>query len=179
MRGLKALAENIQTTPELEKEIETEIQRAIPLYTTAALYETFNQTEAPDWAAPFLKNTPVPDGAPVAITVYATTIGPGLEEELAEALSRGETLRSRLLTVIGEEAAEQTTAFVSRLLSEEAREERSEFSPRVDTRDASLRRSIFSFLSADKIQIQTDTHGHLSPRFTRAGHILWWPPTKK
>lgn len=179
LRGLKALMGGTQVTPELEKAVETEVERARELYSTAAVYNTFNRGEAPAWTESLWETKNDAGAKPVAVTLYAATIGAGLEGELGGALSRGEALRSQILTSLGEESAEQAAGFVYRLLAEEAKEESCELSPRAGAMEAGQQRDILSALEADKVQIQIDSQGHLLPRFTRAGYVLWWPPAKK
>ncbi|MBK8872170.1 MAG: hypothetical protein IPN19_14320 [Elusimicrobia bacterium] len=58
-----------------------------------------------------------------------STIGVPFENELGDALARGEGLRSRLLTAL-EELAEQSALFVERLVAEEARQESCELEER-------------------------------------------------
>jgi hypothetical protein len=178
LKGLKALTGDTRVTPELEQAVEGEIDRAPAAYATAALYETVTAATAPDWAAELMRPAEgVP--APVALTLFVSTIGPGLEEELGNALSRGEALRSQILTAVGDDSAEQTAAFVQRLVAEEAEEEACELSARVYPPAEELRRRVLSLLSSDKIGIQMDSLGHLTPRFTRTGYVTWSPPSKK
>ncbi len=178
LRNLKALLGNAQTTPELEKAVESEIKKAAEFYSTAALYDTFGPAESPAWAAALWDAANESGAKPVAVTFYAATIGPALEGELGDALSRGEALRSQILTSVGEESAEQAAQFVYRLISEEAKEESCGLSERAAP-SPEVQREILALLEADKVQIQMDGMGHLSPRFTRTGHVLWWPPAKR
>lgn len=180
LKGLKALTPNAQLTPELEKAVEAEIARAQELFATAALFETFGPDALPEWARTLADATRGEKGGkPVAVTFYAATIGTGLEGELGDALSRGEGLRSQILTSLGEESAEQAANFVCRLVADEAKEESCELSDKAPAEAPELRRNILSVLEAEKVQIQMDNVGHLIPRFTRTGYVLWWPPAKK
>ncbi|MBI4396864.1 MAG: hypothetical protein HY548_07200, partial [Elusimicrobia bacterium] len=100
-RGLKALTGSTLMTPELEKAVEAEIQKTNALFSTAALYNTLGHKEAPEWVA-FLWDQANEAGVkPVAVTFYTATIGPGIEEELGDSLTRGEALRSQILTALG------------------------------------------------------------------------------
>nr|HNI56236.1 hypothetical protein [Elusimicrobiota bacterium] len=47
MRNLRALSENAQATPELEKAVETEIRSVASSLETAALYATFSPDACP------------------------------------------------------------------------------------------------------------------------------------
>ncbi|MBI4397079.1 MAG: hypothetical protein HY548_08295, partial [Elusimicrobia bacterium] len=80
---------------------------------------------------------------------------------------------------LGEESAEQAANFVHRLITEEAKEETCEVSPRTDADTEEMRMNVLASLDAEKIQIRLDNQGHLSPRFTRIGYVLWWPPAKR
>lgn len=178
LRNLKLLLENAQTTPELDKDIETESAAALALLETAALFVTVPRGQAPDWSealwAP-LEGHP----APVALTFFTVTIGPGLEGELAGALSRGEGFRSRVLTALGEELADQGASFVERLVAEEALQDSCELLDRRTFTDDGMGRSALGFLDAGRIGVGYDVGGHRAPRFTRVGVIPWGPPSKK
>jgi hypothetical protein len=178
LKNLKALAGDTHPTPELEKAVEAELRRAGDLFSTAALYNTYDPGETPEALASLWEPAPEDPRKPVAITLYAATVGAGMEEELGNALSRGEKLMSQVLTAVGEESAEQAAAFVQRLVSEEAIQESCELTPRREAPEA-LKREVLSFLSAEKVGIAVDGQGHLSPRFTRVGALQWYPPKKK
>lgn len=177
LRNLKVLLENAQDTPELSKDIDAETKTALGRLDTAALFATVVRGQAPEWLAPHW--TPA-DGepAPVALTVFAATIGDGLEAELAVALSRGETFRSRVLTALGEELADQSAAFVERLVAEEAQVDACELSGRRPIQDAAHREAL-AFLDAGRVGIGVDVAGHRVPRFSRVGVVPWGPPSKK
>jgi hypothetical protein len=178
LRGLKALMGGTQPTPELEKAIEAEITRAEPSYSTAALYETYDKQKTPSWAGALWQSNPETGAEPVALTLYAASIGPAIEGELGDALGRGEALRSQILTALGDEAAEQAANFVYRLLGDEAKDEGCDLAPRSAVAPE-LQRDLLSALDAGKVDIQMDSLGHLLPRFTKTGYVLWWPPAKK
>ncbi|HOW27745.1 MAG TPA: hypothetical protein PK876_04490 [Elusimicrobiota bacterium] len=178
-RGLKALVADAQDTPELEKAIETEIRNAEELYSTAALYETCPRDKSPEWARSLLEATNENGAQPVSLTFYAATIGNGLEEELGNCLSRGEGLRSQILTAVGYEAADQSAHFVGRLVTEEAKREGCDTSNQMFSVPDPMARDILNFLDGSKIQIQLDGQDHLLPRFSRIGCLFWWPPTKR
>jgi hypothetical protein len=178
LKGLKALASTAQVTPELEQAVESEVSRAQEHFLTAAMYKTFGLDELPEWAASLAP--PREKGVtPVALTFFAATIGVGIEGELGDALSRGEGLRSQILTSLGEESAEQAVNFVQRLVAEEAKEESCELSGRTAASEMDLQRNILSALEADKIDIRMDNVGHLSPRFSRTGFFIWWPSSRQ
>lgn len=178
LRNLKSLLDDAQLTPELEKGVESEILAASRRLDTAALFETMTPVQSPAWMGP-LWGPPPDKNPPVAHTLFVTTIGTGMEMERTDALSRGEELRSKILTAIGEELADQAANFVERLVSEEAHqdscelEERRLFSAPQEVKDALER------LEAGRLSIGFDGSGQLSPRFTRAGVIPWGPPAKK
>lgn len=178
LRNLKSLMDGAAVTPELEKAVEGEVTSAARWLDTAALYETITPSQSADWLAPSW----IPaegEKKPVALTLFVATIGVPFENELGDALSRGEGLRSRLLTALGEELAEQAALFVERLVAEEARHESCELEERRLFSDPDPVRSTLSTLGADRVGIAYDAVGHLSPRFTRAGVIPWGPPAKK
>ncbi len=179
MRFLKLIMGNTQVTPELEKAVETEIHKVNDLYATAAVYQTFKHDEVPDWGDPLWDTADESGTKPVAVTFFAVTIGTGLEYELGEAIGRGESLRSHILTSVAEESAEQAARFVYRLLGEEVKGESCALSERVDELSQEGRRNILSLLDSSKVEISLDNTGHLSPRFTRTGHVLWRPLSKK
>lgn len=176
LKNLKALTGRAQATPELESAVETEIGRASSLYATAALYDTFRPGKTPDSIVSLWRPPAGAPGAPVALTLYVATIGTPLEEALGGALSRGEALLSQVLTAVGEESAEQAAGFVARLAADEAAKEGCELSDRRDVPEADLRREVLSLLGSDKLGITLDGPGHLSPRFSRVGGLLWYPP---
>lgn len=179
LKNLKALSEDPQVTPELESAVADGIRRAVGLYATAALYDTFDHGKTPATLDPLWEKPADAAGNPVALTLYAATVGAPLEEELGGALSRGEGLMSRILTAVGEESAEQAAAFVARLAAEEAVAESCELSPRRDVTEAELRRAVLDLLGASKIGVAVDGPGHLLPRFTRVGAILWFQAKKR
>ena len=179
LKNLKALTGDAQSTPELESAMETEMRRAVDLFATAALYDTFDRGRTPESLAGFWEAPADAPAEPVALTLYAATIGTPLEEALGGALSRGEALLSRVLTAVGEESAEQAAAFVTRLAAEQAAQEGCEVSPRREAPTPDVRRDVLSFLNSEKVGIVVDGAGHLSPRFTRVGGLLWYPPKKR
>jgi len=176
LRGLKALRPDI--SPDLDKSIEAELLRAPALLSTAAVYDTFRQDRSPAWAAGLWETENETGAKPIAVTFYAATVGDALEKEAARVMDAGDGLRGQILTSIGEEAADQSANFVHRLVADEAKEDSCELSPRADAADAGLS-DILSLLEADKVSIRLSEDGRLLPRFSRAGHILWWPPAKK
>ncbi|MBK8575598.1 MAG: hypothetical protein IPN90_07955 [Elusimicrobia bacterium] len=178
LRNLKALLDDAQFTPELEKAVESEILAASNRLDTAALFGTVTPAQSPPWMGPLWG--PAPDEKPpVAHTVFVATIGAAFESELADALTRGEGLRSRLLTAIGEELADQAANFVERLVAEEARQESCELEERRFFSTSQDIQSALDLLEAGRLSIGYDAAGHLSPRFTRAGTLPWGPPAKK
>jgi hypothetical protein len=178
LKNLKALTGDAHTTPELESAVDSEMRRAGDLYATAALYDTLEPGRTPEALADLWQKPADGAAEPVALTLYAATIGPRLEDALGDALSRGEGLMSRVLTAVGEEAADQAAAFVQKLVAEEAVQDGLELYPRreaaVDRRGEAL-----ALLGADKIGVTLDAAGHLTPRFTRVGGILWYPAKKR
>lgn len=165
-------------TPELEKAVESECASAARRLDTAALYETITPAQSSDGLA----SSWIPaEGKkkPVALTLFVSTIGVPFENELGDALARGEGLRSRLLTALGEELADQSALFVERLVTEEARHDSCELEEKRIVTDPEWARSAFAALGAERVGISFDTVGHLSPRFTRVGVIPWGPPAKK
>ncbi|MBP9127434.1 MAG: hypothetical protein KBD85_03135 [Elusimicrobia bacterium] len=179
LRNLKTLLDGASIiTPELEKAVESESVSALRRLDTAALYETITPAQSADWLAPSW--IPVEgEKKPVALTLFVSTIGVPFENELGDALSRGEGLRSRLLTALGEELAEQSALFVERLVAEEARQESCELEERRLFSDPEWIRLALRVLGADRVGISYDLVGHLSPRFTCVGVIPWGPPAKK
>ncbi len=178
LKNLRALMEGAQATPELEKDMEAESRAALPLLQTAALYATFAPGQGPAWTEPLW--TAVPDeDAPVALTLFAATIGLGLEGEIGRALERSESFRSRVLAALGEELADQSAHFVARLLAEEAKDDACELSDRRPLNAAEDQQALLETLDASRIPLSFDAGGHLVPRFSRLGYVLWWPPTKK
>lgn len=180
LKNLKALTGQTQVTPELEQAVESEIRRAADLYATAALFDTFKPGKTPESLAPFwIKPADAPGGEPVALTLYVATIGTPLEEAVGGALSRGESLISQVMTAVGEESAEQAAGFIGRLAAEESAQEGCELAPRKEASSPALRRDILSALGADKLGVSMDAADHISPRFTRVGGLLWYPPKKR
>ena len=178
LRNLKVLLDNPQETPELSSDIEAEAKAAQAFLDPAALYTTVVRGSAPGELDPFWEPA-AGDPAPVALTLFAATIGAGLETELAGALSRGETFRGRVLTALGEELADQAAAFIERLVGEEAQSDACELlSRRLCTEDPPPL-AVLTFLDAGRIGIGQDSAGHRFPRFTRVGVIPWGPPSKK
>jgi hypothetical protein len=178
LRNLKSLMDGAAITPELEKAVESECASAARRLDTAALYETITPAQSSDWLA----SSWIPaegEKKPVALTLFVSTIGVPFENELGDALARGEGLRSRLLTALGEELADQSALFVERLVTEEARHESCELEEKRIVAEPEWARSAFAALGADRVGISFDTVGHLSPRFTRVGVIPWGPPAKK
>ncbi|MBL0058477.1 MAG: hypothetical protein IPP35_05090 [Elusimicrobia bacterium] len=178
LRNLKSLLDNAQITPELEKAAEAEALGSIHRLDTAALYGTWTPAQAPAWMEPLWRPAPGGTKGPVCLTLYTATIGTGFELELAEALSRGEGLRARLLTALGEELADQAAHFIERLVSEEARQDSCELEDRRDFSDPQDIRATLELLDAARLAMSYDAASHLTPRFTRAGALPWGPPSK-
>lgn len=178
LRNLKSLLDDAQPTPELEKAVESEIVAASDRLDTAALFETIVPVQAPAWMGPLWGPAPAAK-PPVAHTLYVATIGAAIERDLAEALSRGEGLRSKILTAIGEELADQAANFVERIVAEEAHHESCEPEDRRPFSTLQDIQPVLERLEAGRLSIVFDEAGHLSPRFTRAGTIPWGPPAKK
>jgi hypothetical protein len=179
LKNLKALTGQARATPELEQAVETEIRRAADLYATAAAYATFEPGKTPAALASFWEKPVGAPAEPVALTLYVATIGLPLEEELGGALSRGEAFLSQVLTAVGEESADQAAGFVGRLVEEEASREGCELSDRRDAGTPEARREVLALLGGDKLGVAVDAPGRLSPRFTRVGGLLWYPPKKR
>ncbi len=178
LRNLKSLLDDAQLTPELEKAVESEIRAASSRLDTAALFETVTPVQAPPWMGPLWG--PAPDAKPpVAQTLFVATIGPAIEAEVADALSRGEGLRSKILTAIGEELADQAAHFIERLVAEEARQESCELEERRSFSTPQDIQPLLDRLEAGRLSIVFDGEGPLSPRFTRVGTMPWGPPAKK
>lgn len=165
LRNLKALLDEAQITPELEKAVEAEILAAGSRLETAALFETGGPF------GPFLKNP--------GVTHFVATVGSGIETELANALARGEGLRSRILAAIGEELADQAALFVERLVAEEARQDSCELEDRQPYATPEDIQKALARLDAGRLPVTFDGEKSLSPRFTRVGVIPWGPPAKK
>ena len=178
LRNLKSLLDGAALTPELEKAVESEIQAVLSRLDTAALFETLTPVQSPPWMGPLWG--PAPDAKPpVAQTLFVATIGPAIEVELAQALSRGEGLRSKILTAIGEELADQAAHFIERLVAEEARQESCELEDRRSFSTPQDIHPLLDRLEAGRLSIAFDGAGHLSPRFTRVGTMPWGPPAKQ
>ncbi len=165
LRNLKSLLTNEPLTPEIEKAVEAEGLIVEKKLDSAALFDTGGPF------GPFLKNP--------AVTLFVATIGLPIETELAEALSRGEGLRSRILTAFGEELADQAANFVERLVAEEARQDSCELEERQVLSSGDEIQNALSRLDAGRLSITYDSGGHFSPRFTRVGVLPWGPPAKK
>lgn len=165
LRNLKSLLAGTPITPEIEKAVEAEGLSAGAKLDTAALFDTGGPF------GPFRENP--------AVTLFVATIGTPLETELAEALARGDGLRSRILTAFGEELADQAAIFVERLVAEEARQDSCELEERQSLSSAEEIQSALSRLDAGRLSIAYDSGGHFTPRFTRVGVLPWGPPAKK
>jgi hypothetical protein len=178
LRNLKSLLDNTQVTPELEKAVEAEILSLQNGLETAALFDAVTPAQSLTWMEPLWGGVPG-EKKPFALTVFVATIGTDFESILGDALSRGEGLRSRILTSLGEELADQAAAFIERLVSDEARRESCELNERRLFSDPQDIRAALDLLDAGRLSIAYDTAGHLSPRFTRVGIFPWGPPAKK
>lgn len=177
LRGVRSLL-GATSVADLDARLEQEIPRAAAFFATAAVYDTFGADHFPDWAQELKAQKNEAGALPVAVTYFAATIGPALEAELAAALTRGDTLLGQILTAVGEDGADQVANFVGRLINDEAKEDACEISPRVEA-SGDLRQTVLQSLGAEKIGVQMDDQGRMTPRFTRVGHILWWPPVKR
>ena len=175
VRHLKALGGALET-PEVDQAVEAESKAAE--VDTSALYVTVPKTGAPSWSAPYWKASGE-DPAPVALTFFVSTIGAPLESTLADALARGESFRSKILTALGEELADQSARFLERLAAEEARLDACEILNRRDFSQPDEVRAVLALLDASRVSVSVDPEGRLAPRFTRVGAIPWGPPSKK
>jgi len=178
LRNLKSLLDDTQITPELEKAVETEILSVQEGLETAALFDAVTPAHAPAWMEPLWIPAPG-EKKPFALTTFVVTIGTDFESKLGDALSRGEGLRSRILTSLGEELADQAAHFIERLVAEEARRDSCELELRRLFTNPQDIMATLEFLDAGRLSISYDAAGHLSPRFTRAGVFPWGPPAKK
>jgi hypothetical protein len=179
LKNLKALLSRSSLTPDAEQAVSSAIEKTTHRLSTAALYETVSLDRSPTWAAPLWDARNDKNSAPVALTFYAATIGPDLEKDVADSAAQGDMLRSQVLAALGEESAEQAAHFVARLVAEEAKGESCELSARAEPSSVDIRRGILGALDADKIGVRLEDNGGLSPRYSRAGYVLWWPPAKK
>jgi hypothetical protein len=178
LRHLKALLDNAQLTPELEKAVEAEAQSSVQWLDTAALYKTVSPSDLSGWGES-LPGALVSESRQISFTLLSATLGLPLEAQLGDALARGENLRARLLTALGEELADQAAHFVERLVSEEAHQESSETEDRLDLSKSPALSTVLNRLDAGRIGVRVDDQGRLAPRFTRVAVIPWGRPSKK
>lgn len=171
LRGLKALG-GVPQPLGLDEKMAGFLGRV----DSAAIYMTCPADQAPLWS---LEGGVGVKTQPVAVSFYAATIGLPLEEDLTRALSEGRVDESRLLTAFAQEASEQAAQFVTRLILDESKIDACTLSDRHDAEEPAHQGEILSMLEAQRIQILVDAQGHLTPRFTRTGHLLWWPPVRK
>jgi hypothetical protein len=197
LRHLRSLMGTEAVTSEVESRVAAEIDRRRALWDTSLLYATLTPAQSPGWAADLwapVSSTSFPGSsssgtstqgrfvllpAPVALTFFVATLGPGVDAALAASSAAGDEDQSRFLTALATEASEQAAQFAMRLIGEEAEGDACELSPRMDTEVPAIQDGVLALLDAARVAVQRGADGRLAPRFTCVGHAAWRPPTKK
>jgi uncharacterized oligopeptide transporter (OPT) family protein len=164
--------DHLQVTPALEASIEHAISDSKRWLQPAALYTTLTRSTAE-------KTTPLPfpEGA-VAASVIAVTVGGAVESERAEALARQDAMQASLLGALEQEALQQATQFVVRLVEEQAKEEECELSPLIDTQVDPLLTSLGTLLGVQRIGIVLNAAAPQLPPYARLTWMSWTPLAK-
>ena len=173
VRTLKNTQAIAEVTPQIEAAVSREIERLSPLCEPAAVYETVRRDAVTiDFGLDIPKEC-------VAVSMYAVTIGAGVEEEVRTAQQHNEALIEHLVHAVALEALEQSAQFVFRLIREEAREDECELSARQRIQPPAIVAAILSAVAADKIAITMAPDAPApTPRYSSCGVILWLPVKK-
>jgi hypothetical protein len=176
-RILKSLLGVKKLDPSLEESLPLEIQSVTSSLVPMAFYQTWARDEIPPFLQTLLSSYSFDKS--IAISVVVATAGSQLEERISDCLLKGETTRSQVITAIGEEAADLTYNFISRLLIDDAKGDDCDISEPIFIKDSEALAELFRLLEAQAEGILVDSANHLSPRFTRVAILAWWPLSKK
>lgn len=173
LKLLKTTSDIKEITQQLEEAVKQEIQRIQKIIQPAAIFETITYEQMPD----ILKN-PSPERW-LAATLFLTTIGPNLEQDIKDAQRKEEIILSNILHCLSLEALEQSINFIYRIILSEAKEEECELSIFKGITSYEKLQELFNILPGEKIGIKLLENAQLEPLYSSGGVIFWIPIKKR
>lgn len=176
-RILKSLLGVKQLPADVEAILPDEIQRFTARVAPVAFYQTWSRDDVPVQFRPALQAAGLDKS--VSISAIVATAGAVPEEMISEFLLNGETMRSQIMTALGEEAADLAVNFLFRLLVDDAKADDCELAEPLPVFSEPLLTETLSLLQAEQEGILVDQASHLTPRFTRIALAAWLPIAKR
>jgi hypothetical protein len=157
----------METTPELELEIENWIKASKAWITPAAVYSTITrQTAEKTTSLSFPKEA-------VAVSIAVVSIGPALEKESQSAPA--DAAREPFYAALAHEGLSQSVQFAMRLLGDQAKEEDCEMSMPVPVTESALASSFASFVGVSRIGVELSGADAPMPSYSRVCYAFWTP----
>jgi len=160
----------LETTPELELQIQEIIKESKKWVMPAAVYTTLTRQTAEKTTS-----IPLPPDA-VALSLTAVSIGPALEAELKNAAK--DPQREMLLAALAQEALGQSLHFTVRLIGEQAEAENCLMSSPVSVPEVPVAASLATLLGVARIGVEIDAASPELPPHVRVSHWFWTPVPK-
>lgn len=177
IKNFRALiATDQEVTQEVEDTINAEAAACQDMLSTAAMYETLGKNEFPDWLKDYCAQTGIKKF--MAASLLASTIGSGIEKEIAAIAGQGDDLRAKILTALAREFCDQSVLFILRLINDEAKHEGRIVLEHTLPADSTTVQNILLALGAEKIGIEFAGEG-LAPKFSLASIVFWLPASAK
>ncbi len=171
----KKLPEGTAWQDSMEQDIQREIKNAEPYLDLSSIYESFSQVGSPVALKELWDKSP--KGA-ISISLIATTIGPKLEEKITSLQNGSDAFKAAVIGSIAQEALEQSTHFVSKLLAEESKLEHCECTPSLPLEPSLLKDSL-DILQSQKADIRAAEGGGLVPLYSSVSYCFWNPSKKR
>lgn len=170
----KKLPQDTPWQDAMEADIQKVIRGAEPFLDLSSIYETFSQVDCPAPLKELWGRSP--KGA-ISISLIATTIGPKLEERIASLQNENDAFNAALMGSIAQEALEQSTHFVSKLLAEESKLEHCDCTPSLPLEPAFIKDSL-DILQSHKADIHAAEGGGIVPLYSTVSFCFWNPRKK-
>ncbi len=173
-RNLKKKLPHDSWQDSMEEDIKKEIGRIEPTLSPSSIYESFSQVDSPELLRELWSKSP--KGA-ISISLIATTIGLNLEKEIEALRNQNDEFRAALVGSIAQDALEQSTHFVCKLLAEESKEEHCECTPSLPLEPNLLKDSL-NILQSEKADIRLSDGGQIAPLYSSVSYCFWNPSKK-
>ncbi|MGM0441962.1 MAG: vitamin B12 dependent-methionine synthase activation domain-containing protein [Elusimicrobiota bacterium] len=170
-------------SPDIEKDIQRQIEEAYALISPAVLFKTFNKNkeEGKKVIEKILKSSDrimeLVSKADI-FTIMAVTVGKSLEKKVAD-IKKEDLTGASILDAAGSEAAEQTANYVSSIIRNRAREKNCilsiRFSPGYGDWPVKISAEIIDILDGKDIGISVNNSSIMSPRKSITAFQAWIP----
>jgi hypothetical protein len=159
----------LDTTPDLELEIENWIKASKAWITPAAVYSTITrQTAEKTISLSFPKDA-------VAVSIAVVSIGPSLQKESEGAQ---DAVREPFYSALAHEGLSQSVQFAMRLLGDQAKDEDCEMSTPVPVTESPLACSFASLVGVSRIGVELSGADTAMPPYSRVCYAFWTPVGK-